>query len=339
MHDGDVLILRGGEIAGLLDGREAEVVEAVRRAYLIHSRGESSLPHSLFLRFPDNDTNRIIALPAFLGDGFSLAGMKWIASFPGNLQKGMARASAVLILNSAETGRPEAILESSLISARRTAASAALAAQVLREGRETPAAGLVGTGVINFETARFLGHLLPGISRYVLFDLNRERAEELAGRVRALLPAAAVEVADTVEDLYRSCPLICFATTAKPHVSAADLSVCQPGTTILNVSLRDLLPEVILAADNVVDDVDHVLRAATSVHLAEQESGNRDFVRCTLADLLAGTAPPKADDQAFTIFSPFGLGVLDLAVGDLARRLAREAGRGTLIESFLPAAD
>lgn len=337
MHDGDVLILRGGEIADLLDGREAEVVEAVRRAYLIHSRGESSLPHSLFLRFPDDDANRIIALPAFLGDGFSLAGMKWIASFPGNLQKGMARASAVLILNSAETGRPEAILESSLISARRTAASAALAAQVLREGRETPAAGLIGTGVINFETARFLGHLLPGISRYVLFDLNRERAEEFAGRVRALLPGAAVEVADTVEDLYRSCPLICFATTAKPHVSAADLSVCEAGTTLLNISLRDLLPEVILAADNVVDDVDHVLRAATSVHLAEQQAGNRDFVRCTLADLLAGTAPPKADERAFTIFSPFGLGVLDLAVGDLARRLAREAGRGTLIESFLPA--
>lgn len=337
MHDGGVLILRGGEIADLLDGREADVVEAVRRAYLIHARGESSLPHSLFLRFPDNDANRIIALPAFLGDGFSLAGMKWIASFPGNLQKGMARASAVLILNSAETGRPEAILESSLISARRTAASAALAAQVLREGRETPAAGLIGTGVINFETARFLGHLLPEISRYVLFDLNRERAEEFAGRVRALLPEATVEVAAAVEDLYQSCPLISFATTAKPHVSAADFAVCQPGTTILNISLRDLLPEVILAADNVVDDVDHVLRAATSVHLAEQEAGNRDFVRCTLADLLAGTAPPKADDQALTIFSPFGLGVLDLAVGDLARRLAQEAGRGTLIESFLPA--
>lgn len=337
MRDGDVLILRGGEIADLLDGREAEVVEAVRRAYLIHARGESSLPHSLFLRFPNDDANRIIALPAYLGDGVGLAGMKWIASFPANVKKGMARASAVLILNSAETGRPEAILESSLISARRTAASAALAGQVLREGRETPAAGLIGTGVINFEIARFLNHLLPGISRYVLFDLDRERAEEFAGRVRGLLPGATVEVADEVADLYRSCPLISFATTAKPHVSAADLSVCQPGATLLNISLRDLLPEVILAADNVVDDLDHVMRAATSVHLAEQEVGNRDFVRCTLADLLAGTAPAKADERALTIFSPFGLGVLDLAVGDLAQRLAEESGRGTRIEAFLPA--
>ncbi len=106
----------------------------------------------------------------------------------------MARASAVLILNSSRTGRPEAIL-SSLISARRTAASAALAGQVLRQGKETPAAGFIGTGVINYETARFVAHLLPEIGRFVLFDLNRERAEELAGRLRALLPGKDVEVA------------------------------------------------------------------------------------------------------------------------------------------------
>jgi ornithine cyclodeaminase len=335
MHDSDVLILRGGEIAELLDGREADVVDAVRRAYLIHAQGESSLPHSIFLRFPNDDLNRIIGLPAFLGDGFGLAGMKWIASFPGNVQQGMARASAVLILNSARTGRPEAILESSLISARRTAASAALAGQVLRRGAATPAAGFIGTGVINFETARFVAHLLPEISRFVLFDLNRERAEELAGRLRAILPGKSVEVAGEAGEILRTCPLISYATTAvKPHV--ADLSECLPGATILHVSLRDLMPEVILAADNVVDDVDHVLRAATSVHLAEQQAGHRGFIRGTLADLLEGRAPAKADERALSIFSPFGLGVLDLAVGDLARRRALETGRGTRIPDFLP---
>jgi len=345
MQDNDILIVRGGEVEEILAGRELDVIDAVSRAYLAHSRGQSSLPHSTFLRFPGNDLDRIIALPAYLGDGFGVAGMKWIASFPGNVKQGRARASAVLILNSAETGLPEAMLESSLISARRTAASAALAARELRRGKPTPAAGLIGTGVINFETARFLLHTVPDLARFDLFDLDRGRAEAFAGRVREMANGVVgtgggkseveVRVAADPEEIFRACPLIAFATTAvRPHVS--DLSRCQPGATILHTSLRDLTAEAILASDNVVDDPDHVSRAQTSIHLAEQQVGHRGFIRCTLADLLAGTAPAKADADAVTVFSPFGLGVLDLAVGQLVRERALETGRGTLIESFLP---
>jgi ornithine cyclodeaminase len=334
MHSNDVLILRGGEVEDLLAGRETEIMDAVGRAYVAHRRGQSSLPHSTFLRFPDDDLNRIIALPAYLGDGFGVAGMKWIASFPGNVKKGFARASAVLILNNATTGLPEAILESSLISARRTAASAALAAQLLRKGRETGSAGLIGTGVINLETARFLSKAIPGIRRFALFDLDRERAGSFAGKLREMLGGSAVDVVDDPRELFRTCPLIAFATTAvKPHVS--DLSDCLPGATILHTSLRDLTADVILAADNVVDDADHVSRASTSIHLAEQQTGNRDFIRCTIADLVTGEAPAKKSEDQITIVSPFGLGVLDLAVGKLARDRAVETGRGTVIESFL----
>jgi 2,3-diaminopropionate biosynthesis protein SbnB len=334
MDSNDVLILRGGEVEDLLAGREAEIMDAVGRAYVAHRRGQSSLPHSTFLRFPEDDLNRIIALPAYLGDGFGVAGMKWIASFPGNVKKGFARASAVLILNSATTGLPEAILESSLISARRTAASAALAAQLLRKGKETGSAGLIGTGVINFETARFLSKAIPGLRRFALFDLDRERAGSFAGRLREMLGGLSVDVVDNPSELFRTCPVVAFATTAvKPHVS--DLSDCLPGATILHTSLRDLTADVILAADNVVDDADHVSRASTSIHLAEQQTGNRDFIRCTIADLVTGEAPAKKSEDQITVVSPIGLGVLDLAVGQLARDRALESGKGTIIEGFL----
>ena len=181
MHD-DLLILSGDDVAALLAGQEAEIADVVGRAYVAHNTGKSSLPHSLFLRFPGNATDRIIALPAYLGDAFEVAGVKWISSFPANVQRGIARASALLILNDCTFGRPQAVLEGSLISARRTAASAALGARVFLKGRTPGRVGLVGTGRINFEIARFL-HGLIGARSFLLFDLDAERASRVAGKL------------------------------------------------------------------------------------------------------------------------------------------------------------
>lgn len=289
MSRDNILIVGGREVEELLAGREQDVAAIIARAYVAHSQGRSSLPHSLFLRFPGNDLDRIIALPAFLGDGFEVAGLKWISSFPGNLRRGLARASAVLILNDTETGRPEVMLESSLISARRTAASAALGARTLLSGSPPGRVGLMGTGLINFEIARFL-KALCGAEHYLLYDLDADRARSFACTLGEV-GAVEAEVAASPEELLTDCPLVSFATTAvRPHVS--DLSICPPGAILLHVSLPDLAPGVILACDNVVDDADHVCRANTSLHLAEQETDGRDFIRCTLADILEGKATP-----------------------------------------------
>jgi N-[(2S)-2-amino-2-carboxyethyl]-L-glutamate dehydrogenase len=86
----------------------------------------------------------------------------------------------------------------------------------------------------------------------------------------------------------------------------------QHAPTVLHMSLRDLAPEVILAGQNIVDDVDHCLKAQTSLHLAEQKMGDRCFVAGNAAALIRGQVVP--DPQRVRIFSPFGMGVLDLAV-------------------------
>jgi ornithine cyclodeaminase len=333
MRDDDILIVNGHEVDVLLAGRELELMHAVRRAYEAHGEGSSSLPHSTFLRFPHDDRNRIIALPAYLGGEFEVAGIKWISSFPENLNRGLERASAVMVLNSAVTGRPEAILEASLISAKRTAAGAALAAGVLTEGQEVSTVALIGTGLINYEVARFLLASRAGIRKFLLYDLDPRRSEQFGKKCRQLSDQVEVEAAGSIEEALGSARLISLATTAvHPHI--ASLSGCMPGATVLHVSLRDISPEAILACDNIVDDVDHVCRAQTSVHLAEQLSGGRDFIRCRLADILNGSARARRDAESVAVFSPFGLGVLDLAVAQLVRSMAIECRKGTTISSF-----
>ncbi|HEY0174539.1 MAG TPA: 2,3-diaminopropionate biosynthesis protein SbnB [Pyrinomonadaceae bacterium] len=337
MRDGgDVVVLRGGDVIELLRGREVELMQLVRRAYEAHAAGASSLPHSIFLRFPHDARSRIIALPAYLGGEFDVAGMKWVSSFPSNRDLRINRASAVVVLNSARTGRPALIAEGSVISAKRTAASAALAASHLCAAREPERVGLIGCGAINYEVARFLLAAFPeGAGELDIFDTDVRHAERFREKCLALRPGLRVNVRSEVSEVLKGSALISFATTAlAPHVF--DLSACAPGSVVLHVSLRDLSPEVILACENVVDDVDHVCRAQTSIHLAEQLAGNRDFIRCTLADVTAGTAPAREDPNAVAVFSPFGLGILDLAVAQLVYRLAADEGRGTVLEDFSP---
>lgn len=333
MNNSDIFILKGDEIVSLLAGRELEIVEVVRRAYMAHAAGESSLPHSMFLRFPGDDKNRIIALPAFLGDGFGIAGIKWVSSFMGNLSQGMDRASAVMILNSTRTGRPEALLEGSIISAKRTAASASLAAQTLLDGRELTNLGMAGCGFINFETARFLHALYPQIKNLKIYDLDRQRAVQFRDKCVGMFEQ--VEVAADIQAVFKASSVIALATTAvQPHIN--DLSGCPPGAIILHTSLRDIAPEVILACDNVVDDVDHVCRAQTSVHLAEQMVGHRDFIRVSIGDILLGRGPARTTADKITIFSPFGLGILDIALGKFLCELGANGNAGTIMDSFLP---
>jgi ornithine cyclodeaminase len=332
-----LLLLNGREVSDLLAGQETEILHAVRRAYEAHARNQTALPFSTFLRFPADDRNRVIALPAYLGDSFNVAGIKWIASFPGNIERHMNRASAVIILNSPQTGIPEAIIEGSLISAKRTGASAALAAQQIHQFAGETRVGLIGAGPINFEVLRFLLVAQPLLTSCVVFDLEETRVKQFAQKCAVEFPGLKLESAAAVEDVLSSCSLSSIATNAsRPHIS--DLSASSPGSTILHVSLRDLTPEIILGSDNIVDDVDHVCRAQTSVHLAEQLTGDRSFLRCTLGDILTGAAPARRDANSVAVFSPVGLGILDLAVSSLVCDLARDHKAGTVVESFLPEA-
>jgi ornithine cyclodeaminase/alanine dehydrogenase-like protein (mu-crystallin family) len=126
--------------------------------------------------------------------------------------------------------------------------------------------------------------------------------------------------------------LVSLATTAfQPHLSLEPL---RPGSTVLHVSLRDIPIEDLLAAQNVVDDTDHVNRERTSVHLAARQVGNTGFVDAEIGAVVSDPGSFRRDPDRTLIYSPFGLGILDLA---LAAHLVREAsakGLGVDVEDF-----
>lgn len=325
-------VIPGAQVQQALAGREREIVELVETTYRLHGAGDSVNPPSYFLRFPDRPTDRIIALPASIGGQLRVDGLKWISSFPENVAAGIPRASAVLILNDPDTGYPFACLEASIISASRTAASAALAADRLSRGRRRPTrVGFFGVGLI----ARYLHTFLAGtgwsFDEIGVYDLSVHSAAGFRGYLEQSGSAARITVHESAEQLIRSSDLVVFATVAgEPHVH--DVSWFAHNPLVLHVSLRDLAPEVLLASANVVDDVEHCLQANTSPHLVEQLSGNRDFLTGTLDDVLAGRVTMPTDRPV--IFSPFGLGVLDLAVGKFVYDEIARADQLHVIDDF-----
>ncbi|MFD4244256.1 2,3-diaminopropionate biosynthesis protein SbnB [Streptomyces sp. NPDC058525] len=326
-------VIPGAQVQHTLQGQEPQIMELIEATYALHSAGQSVNPPSYFLRFPDRPTARIIALPASIGGQDRVDGLKWISSFPDNVQAGLPRASAVLILNDHDTGYPFACLESSIISATRTAAMAASAAHRLSRARGTRPTriGFFGTGLIARYIHTFLAATGWSFDEIGVHDISADSAAGFESYLRGTDETTRITLHDSPEELIRSSDLLVFATIAdRPHVT--DPAWFDHNPLVLHVSLRDLSPEILLASTNIVDDVEHCLKADTSPHLAEQLTGSRDFLAGTLHDVTTGRVEVPQDRPV--VFSPFGLGVLDLAVGKHVYDEALRTGQLQVIDGF-----
>lgn len=323
-------VVSGATVKRVIDGNRGPVFHAVETAYRLHAAGDAVNPDSYFLRFPEKPNARIIALPAHLGGAVQKSGIKWISSFPDNRAHNLARASAVLILNDAGTGYPFACMEASLVSATRTAASAALAAESIALNPFEGTLGIIGTGIIARTTVEWLLFRNWKFRRVWLYDLDHKEAERFSGWLSEQHGVEA-DIQDCLEDAICDASVMLFTTTAlEPYLS--DEGLFRHCPTVLHLSLRDIGVNVILASQNIVDDVDHCLKANTSLHLTEKATGNREFVSGNLVDVLEKKV--KLDPQRPRIFSPFGLGVLDLAVGNLVLETAIAANSAVAFPDF-----
>ncbi|MFJ2291905.1 2,3-diaminopropionate biosynthesis protein SbnB [Streptomyces sp. NPDC087894] len=326
-------ILGREDVAAALDGLDPAVLDAVRTAYVLHGQGRSEVPFSGFLRPPGDDGSRIISLPAYLGGPEPVMGLKWISSFPANVERGLQRASSVQILNDLRTGYPTAVLEASQISASRTAASAALASRTLHGDRPVHTAGLIGCGTINRRVLDFLVLVHPELRMVTVQDAVPGRAATFAAQMAALRPEISF-VAGDVDDALRAGTVSVATTDSTYWLDLAAHPDRPADQVILHLSLRDLSTDSVLNAYNVVDDIEHVMRERTSLHRAEQEVGHRRFVDEEIATVLGRTEAPVTGRTV--VFSPFGLGILDLAVARTILAAATRHGIGGEAEGFDP---
>lgn len=286
----------------------AEAIERVRAAFLSHHAGDWRMPAKVYLDSPPHGDFR--AMPALGGD---LAMLKWISSFPPNPREhGLPAVIGVVVLSDARTSEPVALLDAGAVTALRTGAVAAVAADLLAAGRSV---GIVGCGLHGAWAARCLA--AAGYGPGVCFDPRAEAAEALADELGWRAASREQAIAQDV--------VCCVTPGHEPVVDRGDL---RPGLH-LNMLGADGPGKAEASIDAVIACqlfCDEWAQASHGGELTGAVEAGR-IVREDVTDLgavLAGQALGRADDQAVTLFDSTGLAIQDLAVAAAALGALRD---------------
>ena len=128
------------------------VIDVVEGAFRLKAAGQVVNPQKVMLTWSDEPgtqerDGRIMAMPAWVGGEWDVAGMKWIPSVPANPARGLPRANAIVLLSDRETGLPVAVMDGTIVSAMRTGAVTGVAIRHLARP-DARSAGLLGAGVL-----------------------------------------------------------------------------------------------------------------------------------------------------------------------------------------------
>jgi N-[(2S)-2-amino-2-carboxyethyl]-L-glutamate dehydrogenase len=302
------------------------LLDALEAAVHIADTGDYAQPIKPYLRYGD-PRNRIIAMPAYVGGTVQAAGIKWIASFPDNINHGLPRAHSVMVLNDAQTGEPSAILNSPLTSIVRTASISGLMLKAFLKERplEQIELGIIGWGPVgrlHYEMA--LALYGDRIRQVQIYDLREVKLTE------SDIPAPYLEktkVAASWEEVYRGSDI--FMTCTVSDHQYIQLPPAE-GQLLLNVSLRDYQSEALAAVKAIiVDDWQEVCRENTDIERLHLEQGLTRSGTRTLADVICRRGLAEFARAEPILFCPMGMGVFDIATAVYFARRARGLGIGT----------
>jgi N-[(2S)-2-amino-2-carboxyethyl]-L-glutamate dehydrogenase len=301
--------------AGVLDMRRAMTV--VGSALAAHELGKVRQPHKMVLRKGDDALSeaegRINGLCALVDDGASSMGMKWVASFPHNRRHGLPRASALIVLNSVETGFPIALMDGTIVSAVRTGACTGLGARYLAP-RNAKKIGIVGAGVQARTQLLALYTVLPNVERISVWNRTRQNGLAFVEESRRRWNAPVV-LEETMEAALRDADVVLTITTAEQPIIPA--RYVKPGALTIQLSGHECEFELVKQCSKIVmndwDACKH--RGIRTPAVMYQQGLLRDEdIYCSLGDLLLGRKPGRENEEERIHFSPDGMGATDVAL-------------------------
>ncbi len=304
-----------------------EIIDYIEKTVECMNNNDYVQPIKPYLRYRDL-TNRIIALIAFVGGEIDLAGIKWIASFPDNINHGLPRAHSVVILNKSDTGEPLCIITTALVSIIRTASVSGLMIRHYLKVRpiENINVAIIGWGPIGQHHYKMCTEILKDkIANIYLYDLREIDPDTITGPYKDK-----TIVTESWQDAYRDADIFITCTVSKaPYMDEKP----KPGSLQLNCSLRDFKVDIMdHTRAIIVDDWEEVCREKTDIEMMHTERGLKKEDTKSIVDVVCNKCLEDYPEEESIMFNPMGMAVFDIATGRYYLDKAKETGIGQELE-------
>lgn len=321
----DLRVLTAQEVAGLLTCEEvvAVVEETFRRA------GAGLLFHPIKepIWLNEDHSNMIKSMSAHLKD-VNIAGIKWV-SMMGRQQPGLPTCGGnLLILTDGTTGLPYALIEASGITTMRTGGGHGVVAAKYLAKKEPKTLTIIGCGAEGQAAAESFLATFPTLKQLRVFDRLPEAMAGMTERYGKNIqvihcggPAEAAEQAD----------ILVLATTARTAlIRAGDV---PDGCLVIGLyGFFDLDAACAIQADKwVLGSWDQDTLQILNNPAFQKYDLRREQVYADLGQIVQGSVPGRQNESETIVYTHFGMGALDVAVGDLVYRKAVQAGTGQIL--------
>ena len=306
---------------------DAKSLAAIEAAFVRLSRGEVTVPAPMDYYFPERRGE--VHIKSAHVQGMKNYALKIASGFYENSRLGLQNSSGMVIVLSAETGYPQALLmDNGYLTDVRTAMAGAIAAKYLAKQR-VATVGIIGVGI----QARFQLEALRTVRKFERVLVYGRKQEAVKAYCTEMMAACGVPVspAVSVSELVRLSDLVVTTTPSRePLVMAEDV---HPGLhiTAMGADLagkQELQPQVLARADRIACDLESQCRrvgelqhAAGVAHVAE------------LGQIISGAEPGRQNDNEITVCDLTGIGVQDAAIANLAHEDAVAQNIGQTLTS------
>ena len=342
------------DMKSCVDVMEDLLVTLYKGDYVMGGANHNS--HGCMIMFPDDpqfpgmpknaDDRRFMAMPAYLGGSYQLAGMKWYGSNVDNKKAGLPRSILMMMLNDKDTGAPLALMSANLVSAYRTGGIPGVGAKYLAR-KDSKVVSIIGPGVMGKTSLAAFVSVCPNLDTVKIKGRSQRSLDAFTKFIREELPQIKnIEICDSVEEAVKDSDIISFTTTVRDDVSSFPYisgDWIKKGALISMPSAARFDDDFLASCKLVVDnsklyeawEEEYPYPTYPQVQIIgtkftdlkhDGKIGAEDIIDIT--DIIEKRHPGRTSDDEIIVYSVGGMPVEDIAWGGTVYRNAVKLGIG-----------